>query len=111
MPEEALTINLEDLQEIMGDLEPTDGERRKHSLTKDDVLIIARIVQAVGGHNCARGFEENEVTIIKKLVAVFDKGAMAIGWLVVSAIVTAIIGLVMLGLKHSIHEIAVKGVK
>ncbi|QOX78728.1 hypothetical protein FY034_07230 [Trichlorobacter lovleyi] len=109
--ETTLSIDLDDLQDIMDDLEPSSGERRKNNLTKDDVLIIARIIQAVSGRSCSLGFDENEVNIIKKVVKVLDRGAMAVGWLVVSAIVSGILALVVLGAKHGIHEIATKGVK
>ncbi len=115
MSDEAMTINLDDLQEIMDDLDSypasNPSERRKHSLTRDDVLIIARIIQATSGQSCSMGLEEKEITAIKKIVSVIDRGAMAVGWLVVSAIVSGILALVVLGAKHGIHEIASKGVK
>lgn len=109
--EAAMSINLDDLKEIMDDLEPSTGERRKNNLTKDDVLIIARIIQATSGQTCNMGLEEKEITAIKKIVSVIDRGALAVGWLVVSTIVMGIISLIALGVKHGIYDIATKGVK
>lgn len=113
MSGEALTINLDDLQDIMDDLEPSIGgnERRKNNLTQDDVLIIARIVSSVSGRTCSLGFDEKEVNAVKKIVAVLDRGAMAVGWIIVSTVIAAVLGLVGLGLKHSIYDIATKGIK
>lgn len=106
-----LSINLDDLKDIMADLEPAGTERRKNNLTQDDVLVIAKIIQAVTGRSCSMGLSEQEVSFVKKWFATLNKGAMAVGWLVVSFLVTAVIGLTVMGIKHSIYDIATKGVK
>lgn len=114
MADDTMTINLDDLQEIMDDLDypaASPAERRKHSLTRDDVLIIARIIQATSGQSCSMGLEQDEITTIKKFVSVVNRGAWAIGWMVVAAIVAGVLSLIGLGAKYGIHEIAVKGVK
>lgn len=111
MNDDALTINLDDLNEIMADLDPAVTERRKNNLTQDDVLVIARIVKSVTGRSCSMGLSEQEVTFVKRWFVTLNRGAMAIGWLVVSFVVTAVIGLTVLGIKHSIYDIATKGIK
>lgn len=127
MAEESISINLEDLREIMDGLEtPTSGERRKNNLTKDDVLVIAKIIQAVSGQSCSKGFEDQEVNAIKRIVSslgdeelavikritqVINRGSMAVGWLLVSTIISGLVALLVLGIKHGIYEIATKGVK
>lgn len=113
--DDAITINLDDLKEIMDDLDShasaNPAERRKHSLTRDDVLIIARIIQATSGQTCSMGLEEGEISTLKKFVSVVNRGAWAIGWLVVSTLVVGVMSILGMGIKYGIHEIATKGVK
>lgn len=76
--ENNVIINLEDLEDIMGSLPDNPGEKRKNALTKDDVLIIARIVKALAHQQCGR-FTNDEVTTVKKHIGYFNKTANAIG--------------------------------
>lgn len=103
----ALNIDLLDLQEIMDELpDPVSGsEKRKHALTKDDIVIIARIVQSVSHKSCTRGLTEDEVGKWKFLCGAFNKGILAVGWLVVAAIVGGILKASWWAVQHGIVEV------
>ncbi len=104
----AVNIDLLELQDIMDDLQdpPPGAEKRKNALTKDDIIIIARIVQAVSHKSCTRGLTEDEVDKWKFMVNAFNKGILAIGWLVLSTVVVACLSAAGWAIKHGIIEIA-----
>jgi hypothetical protein len=48
-------IDLDEYQAIMEGLPaPAKGERRQHSLTRDDILVIAKIVKATSHQTCGK---------------------------------------------------------
>ena len=105
MPDDKLTINLEDLQDIMSELPDTpDGsEKRRNALTKDDILIIARIVKAVGHQQCGR-FTEDEVITVKKHIGYFNKTATAIGTAILFVITSGIVVVITKGFWVTLAE-------
>ena len=106
MPNDAVSINLDDLQEIMDSLleAPAGSEKRRNVLTKDDVLVIARVVQAVSHNQCAMGFTAEEIGKVKGFIRAVNAGILGIGWLIVSSFVAAIIGFAGWAAKHGIIE-------
>lgn len=107
MPFDPINISLTALQDIMDDLpENPDGERRRNNLTRDDVLIIARVVQAVSHERCAMGFTPEEITRIKSVMNILNKGILAIGYSVLAAIGAALVSAVIWSVKHGILEAA-----
>lgn len=106
---ESTVIDLEELQEIMELLpEQSKTENRKNALTRDDVLVIARVVQAISHKTCPR-FTADEVTFIKKIVNTVNKGILAVGYAVLAAIGAGLVSLAWWAAKHGIAEIAKGG--
>ena len=108
-----VSISLDDLQDIMEDLPdtPINGEKRKNALTKDDIIIIARIVQAVSHKSCAMGFTADEITLVKKIVNTMNKGILAVGYAIIAAVGAGIVSVSWWAIKHGIVEVAQKGGK
>lgn len=111
MPD-SVSINLEDLQDIMDSLPetPAGQEKRRNVLTKDDVLVIARVVQAVSHNQCAMGFTSEEIGRVKSFLRLVNGGILAIGYAILAAIGAGIVSISVWAAKHGIAEIA-KGAK
>lgn len=108
---EATIIDLDDLQEIMSSLpEPPGEEKRRNTLTRDDVIVIARIVRAVSHKVCPR-FTPEEITLVKRVVSTLNKGILAVGYAVLAAIGAGIVSIAWWAVKHGIAEVAAKGGK
>lgn len=107
-----IRIDLTDLQDIMDELpDPaTGGENRKHSLTKNDIMLIARIVTAVSHKTCAVGFTPDEIVLVKRLVGTMNKGILLVGYAILGAVTSgavAVIGTVTWWtIKHGIIELS-----
>lgn len=103
-----LKIDLAEFEEIMNLL--PDGkdhhEQRKNSLTREDALVIAKIVQALSHSTCAMGFTRDEISKIKTVISIANKGILGIGWIIVSTIVVACITGIGWAIKHGIVDIA-----
>lgn len=108
MTERSVNIDLQDLQDIMDDLPepPAGNEKRKHVLTKDDIIIIARIVQAVSHRSCAMGLEADEIKKIKTFFRVLNGGILAVGYAILAAIGAGIVSAVVWAIKHGVIDIA-----
>ncbi len=106
MPVETVSINIDDLQEIMDSLpeSPAGSEKRRNVLTKDDILIIAKVVQAVSHNSCAMGFTAEEIGKVKGFIRAVNAGILGIGWLIVSSLVVALLGFAGWAAKHGIVE-------
>ncbi len=100
-----LTVDLEDLQDIMNELPdtPNTAERRKNALTKDDILIIAHVVKAVSRSQCGR-FTDDEVITMKKHIGYFNKTANAIGTAILFVLTSGIIVIVTKGFWVTLAE-------
>ena len=116
MPVADISIDLTDLEDIMEDL--TDGpageEKRKNVLTRSDVLVIARIVQAVSHKTCAMGFTPDEIGKVKTALKVLNGGILAVGYSILAAVGAGIVAVVVWAVKHGILELtqtAAKGGK
>lgn len=107
MPNDAINIDLEDLQEIMNKLpDQREGtEKRKYALTKDDVLIIAQVVQAVSHKSCAMGFEVDEIKRLKGFVRTVNGGILAIGYAILATIGAGLVSITIWAVKHGILEV------
>ncbi len=107
MPDE-MSIALEDLQEIMEMLPdpPASGEKRHNALTRDDVLIIAKIIQAMSHNECSMGLTPEEIGKIKTAVQLVNKGILGIGWLILAAVVAGLLKATWWGVQHGILEAA-----
>lgn len=57
------TINLNDLEEIMKSLEGGN-----HTLTRDDVILIAKVAATINHQSCPFGFEREEVGAVKTML-------------------------------------------
>ena len=57
------TINLDDLQEIISSLE--QGE---HTLTRDDILIVAQVAALINHQSCPFGFQQDEVATVRTVL-------------------------------------------
>lgn len=112
MPE-TVSINLTDLQDIMDDLSeaPHGGEKRKNSLTKDDIMIIARVVQAVSHKSCSMGFTIDEISTVKRVITTVNKGILAVGYAFLAAIGAGAVSAVIWAVKHGIIEVAASAQK
>lgn len=112
MAEAKVQVDLDVLQEIIESLgeAPEGSEKRKHVLTRDDILVIARIVQAVSHKTCTLGFTQEEVGLIKTTIKHVNRGMLAVGWLIIGAIVTGSLALLWRGGKLLLLEF-VKGGK
>ena len=105
MAEKEVQIDLEELQDIIDSLGAPDGsEPRKHILTQADIIVIARVVKAVSHKECTRGLTTDEVEKWKFLCNAFNKGILAIGWLVIAAIVGGIIKFAWWATQHGVVE-------
>ena len=105
---DAINIDLEDLQEIMDGLTdvPEGSEKRRNALTKDDILVIARVVQAVSHKSCAMGFTSNEISMIKRFVGTMNKGILAVGYAILAAVGAGLVSIGWWAVKHGIIEVA-----
>lgn len=110
---ETIKIDLEELQEIMDEIgdTPVGSEKRKNTLTPADVLIIAKIVQAVSHKSCAMGLTKEEISTVKRVVGTMNKGILVVGYAILSAIGAGIVSLIWWSVKHGIIEVANKGAK
>lgn len=111
MPPHAVQIDLEELQEIIDDLGivPDGAEHRKNTLTQADVMIIFRIVKAVSHKECTRGLTADEVDKWKFVCDAFNKGILAVGWLIVAAVVGGLMRFFWWATNHGLIEITTKG--
>lgn len=111
MPSESVSINIEDLQEIMDGLPdaPAGSEKRRNVLTKEDVLVIARVVQAVSHNSCAMGFTPEEISRVKGFLRLVNGSILAIGYAILAAFGAGIVSVSIWAAKHGIAEIASKG--
>jgi hypothetical protein len=103
-----MSIDLEDLQEIMALLPETPGgaEKRRNSLTRDDVLVIAKIVNSMSHKTCAMGFTPDEISKVKTMINIVNRGILGIGWLIVSTLVVAAMAGIGWAIKHGVIEAA-----
>jgi len=104
-------IDIDELHEIMDDLDAPDNEKRKNSLTKDDILVIAKVVQAVSHNTCAMGFTPDEINMVKRIVGTLNKGILVVGYAVLGAIGAGIVSITVWAVKHGIIEVAQNGSK
>lgn len=111
MPIDAVSINLEDLQEIMDSLpdSPAGSEKRRNVLTNDDVLIIARVVRAVSHNSCAMGFTGEEISRVKGFLRLVNGGILAIGYAILAAIGAGLVTVSMWAVKHGIMDVVKTG--
>lgn len=109
MPEE-MSIDLVDLQEILKLLPdtPPGGEKRTNALTQSDVLIIAKIVQAMSHTSCAMGLTPEEIGRLKTALSIVNKSILGIGWLIIAAIVGGLMKATWWGIQHGLLLDAVK---
>lgn len=107
MSSNEVQIDLEELQEIIDDLGvvPEGSEQRKNTLTQADIMIIARVVRAVSHKECTRGLTADEVDKWKFLCNAFNKGILAVGWLIVAAIVGGMMKFFWWATNHGLVEI------
>lgn len=103
MPED-MSIDLIELQEILKLLPepPIDGEKRSNALTQSDVLIIAKIVQAMSHTSCAMGLTPEEIGRLKTALSIVNKSILGIGWLIIAAIAGGLIRATWWGIQHGI---------
>lgn len=103
-----INIDLEDLKDIMDDLgdAPAGGEKRRNALTKEDILIIARVVQAVSHQSCAMGFEPEEIRKLKQVIKTVNGGILAVGYAILAAFGAGIVSVTIWAVKHGILEVA-----
>lgn len=101
---EEMSIDLGDLQEIMKMIPevPAGVEQRKNALTRDDIMIIAKIVQAMSHNSCAMGFTTEEIGRIKTALNLVNKGILGVGWLIIAAITAGVIKATWWGIQHGI---------
>lgn len=105
---DSISIDLTDLKDIMDDLldAPPGSEHRRNALTKDDILIIARVVQAVSHQSCAMGFEPDEIKKIKSFVKTVNGGILAVGYAILATLGAGVVTVIVWAVKHGILEIA-----
>lgn len=73
--------------------EHVDGERRKHALTRSDLILIARLIKVMRYTTCSMGLTEDEVFIIRKAVRWLNRVLALIGLAVVTAILKMATGI------------------
>jgi hypothetical protein len=105
--EDAMSIDLDALNDIMKMLPdtPETSEKRKNALTRDDVMIIAKVVQAMGHKTCAMGFEPEEIDKLKTILNIVNRGILGIGWLIVATVTVACLTGIGWAMKHGIVEV------
>lgn len=85
-------IDLDEYQAIMEGLPaPAKGERRQHSLTRDDILVIAKIVKATAHQTCALGFSSEEVKQVQTVIRTVNKGILVVGYAILAAVGAALV--------------------
>ena len=105
MDKQQFVVDIDELQDIMDELPeaPDGGEKRKNALTKDDVLIIARVVKAVSHQKCER-FSDDEVQTVRRFTIIINKTANAIGMAVLVAVGAGVVGIVTRGFWVTLAE-------
>jgi len=105
---EPINIDLTELQDIMDELAdtPEGGEKRRNALTRDDILIIAKVVQAVSHKSCAMGFEPAEIALLKRTIKTINGGILAVGYAFLAAIGAGLVTVIAWAIKHGIIEAA-----
>jgi hypothetical protein len=113
MTDEDISIDLKALDDIMSDLTdaPENSEKRKNALTKNDVLIIAKIVKAMSHTTCAMGFEPEEIAKVKTILKVLNGGILAVGYSILAAVGAGMVALSVWSIKHGILELTHTGGK
>jgi hypothetical protein len=103
-----LNINLTELNDIMDELEDTTStiEKRKNSLTRDDILIIARLIQSMSGKTCTMGLTPEEIGTIKSAIKTMNRGILVVGYAILGAIGAGIVTVTVWAIKHGIIEVA-----
>lgn len=104
----SINIDLNELSEIMAMLPDTSGqgEQRKNALTRADVMVIAKIVQATSHKVCAMSFTPEEVGKVKTVLSICNKGILGVGWTIMTTIVVAALTAAGWAIKHGIMDIA-----
>ena len=105
MPD-AIKIDLTELQAIMDGLppQPAGAEKRKHALTPDDIIIIAKVVQAVSHKSCAMGFTPDEISTVKRLVGTMNKGILVVGYAIMAAVGAGVVWILKNGIADAFHK-------
>jgi hypothetical protein len=77
-------------------------EKRKHSLTRDDLILIGRMIDAKGKHTVCTQFTQDEIAIGRKLIGWFNGASTLIGSAILLAIIGALIGFTAKGFWTSL---------
>lgn len=77
------TINLDNLQEVMKGL-----ENGNHTLTRDDIILVAQVAALINHQSCPFGFEREEVDTVK---SVLKRGKWII-YVIGLTVLTSVIG-------------------
>jgi len=85
------SITLDDLQEIMKGL-----ENGNHTLTADDILIVAQVAALINHQSCPFGFQREEVDALK---TVLKRGRWVVYIVGLTVITTTVTGFLALSWK------------
>lgn len=100
--------DIELLNDIMAELPDSSihtEERRKYSLTKDDVLIIFRIAKIASGHQCPfEGIEKSEADTIMSVGTSITRTQKIATGILITGIVGAVISGIWYAIKHVVTE-------
>ena len=107
--------DIELLNDIMAGLpdpsEHTD-ERRRYSLTKDDVIIIFRIAKIASGHVCPfDGLEDGESEIIQTMARSVNRTQKIASIVLITALVTSTVSGIAYAIKVVFTDIIKIGTK
>lgn len=105
------TANTDLLNEIIDMLPPEieEADRRKHNLTRSDLMLIAKLIDAKSGHIVCSQFTQDEIVVGRKLIGAFNKTATIVGTLILTAIVIGAIGLTAKGFWATVYKMVTGG--
>lgn len=81
-------LDYEDILDLLPDEVPSDGpNRRKHNLTRSDLALIGRMIEAKSGHKTCQQFTTAEIVIGKRILRAINGAANLIGITILVAII------------------------
>ena len=100
------------IKDILDLLPPEEGnQRRKHNLTRNDLLLIDKMIEVRTSHVVCKQFTSDEVVIGRKLIGAFNGASKLIGSAVLMFFVVAILGFMSKGFWITLAKNITGGVK
>lgn len=101
-----LEIELKDILDLLPSEHP-DGEHRRHNLTRQDILLIAKLIEIKSrSAKCPMDLTKEEEVILKRGLKALSSGVSLVSMLIVTAIVLGALAIFTKGFWMTLFEAA-----